>query len=181
MRRHISATGTGFEKSSYSLQYSQERLQRRMGIMWASTGCWVEARPHPIMRHSFNRVSPNPRALRPRVPLVIFLIYPDLGRKCTPAPAYSIPRAVLLKGLRTGCRNKDFARAAVRSASPRHTGNTAFHSCVTFQSGHTLTVRGPSTFRRTNETKFKGGASSCPPRRKGISSPRHHLRFVSTC
>src|ERR1700676_1985797 len=117
MRRHISATGTGFEKSSYSLQYSQERLQRRMGIIWASTGCWAEARPHPIMRHSFNRVSPNRRARRTRVPLVIFLIYPDLPRKCTPRPAHSIPRAFLLKGLRLDCGNEGLSRvAAMRDA-----------------------------------------------------------------
>ena len=32
------SSGTGFEKSSYSLQYVQERLQRRMGMMCAMIG-----------------------------------------------------------------------------------------------------------------------------------------------
>ena len=33
-----SSIGTGFEKSSYSLQYVQERLQRRIGMMCAMIG-----------------------------------------------------------------------------------------------------------------------------------------------
>ena len=32
------SAGTGFEKSSYSLQYVQDRLQRRIGMMCAITG-----------------------------------------------------------------------------------------------------------------------------------------------
>jgi hypothetical protein len=32
-RQSISAVGTGLETLSYSLQYAQERLQRRIGIM----------------------------------------------------------------------------------------------------------------------------------------------------
>ena len=34
----MTSSGTGFEKSSYSLQYVQERLQRRMGMMCAMIG-----------------------------------------------------------------------------------------------------------------------------------------------
>ena len=43
MRRYISSSGTGFEKSSYSLQYVHARLQRRIGMMCASSGWSVEA------------------------------------------------------------------------------------------------------------------------------------------
>src|ERR1700733_1427238 len=43
--------GTGFEKSSYSLQYVQERLQRRIGIMCAMIGWLVLAVP---LARSFN-------------------------------------------------------------------------------------------------------------------------------
>ena len=45
-------TGTGFEKSSYSLQYVQERLQRRVGTIWASTGWSVERMPLASISHS---------------------------------------------------------------------------------------------------------------------------------
>src|SRR5437763_324647 len=37
------SVGTGLEKSSYSLQYSHARLQRRIGIIWASRGWSVGA------------------------------------------------------------------------------------------------------------------------------------------
>jgi hypothetical protein len=40
MRRIISSVGTGFEKSSNSLQYLQARLQRRVTTTWASMG-WL--------------------------------------------------------------------------------------------------------------------------------------------
>ena len=49
MRRNMVSIGTGFEKSSYSLQYSQARLQRRMGMMWASSGCSEERNPQAIL------------------------------------------------------------------------------------------------------------------------------------
>src|SRR3984885_10238663 len=42
-RRYISSIGTGFEKSSNSLQYVHARLQRRIGMMCASNGWSVEA------------------------------------------------------------------------------------------------------------------------------------------
>src|SRR5271157_4106788 len=49
-RRNISSVGTGFEKSSYSLQYSQARLQRRVGMICASSGWSVEANAAAIIR-----------------------------------------------------------------------------------------------------------------------------------
>lgn len=48
MRRSISSTGTGSEKSSYSLQYVHERLHRRMGTICAMYGWPVEASALPI-------------------------------------------------------------------------------------------------------------------------------------
>src|SRR6185369_9259681 len=44
MRRNMVSSGTGFEKSSYSLQYSQARMQRRMGMMCASNGWSVDTK-----------------------------------------------------------------------------------------------------------------------------------------
>ena len=41
--------GTGLETSSYSLQYAQERLQRRMGMMCTCTGWSFETTPLPII------------------------------------------------------------------------------------------------------------------------------------
>ena len=52
MRRSISSTGTGSETLSYSLQYAQERLQKRMGTICAMTGCRVEASAWPTMASS---------------------------------------------------------------------------------------------------------------------------------
>src|ERR1022692_951675 len=46
---------TGLEKSSYSLQYSQARLQRRIGIMCANTGWSVETSPLAIIFNSRSR------------------------------------------------------------------------------------------------------------------------------
>src|ERR1017187_2512094 len=46
---------TGLEKSSYSLQYSQARLQRRIGMMCANTGWSVETSPLAIIFNSRSR------------------------------------------------------------------------------------------------------------------------------
>lgn len=63
MRAYISSIGTGLLVLSYSLQYPQSRLQRRMGMMCASTGCLVSAKADAIMRHSRVRLC---TALKPR-------------------------------------------------------------------------------------------------------------------
>jgi hypothetical protein len=42
MRFFISASGTGSDVLSYSLQYPHARLQRRIGMMWASRVCLVD-------------------------------------------------------------------------------------------------------------------------------------------
>ena len=55
MRLFMTSSGTGLEKSSYSLQYSQERLQRRMGMMCARIGWSVEASPLAIIFNSRSR------------------------------------------------------------------------------------------------------------------------------
>src|SRR5581483_3167676 len=55
MRRSISPIGTGLETSAYSLQYAQARLQRRMGTIWAITGCRVEASAWPTRASSRTR------------------------------------------------------------------------------------------------------------------------------
>ena len=47
-RWNMVSVGTGWETSSNSLQYSQARLQRRIGMMWASSGWSVDARPFTI-------------------------------------------------------------------------------------------------------------------------------------
>ncbi len=52
IRRFIVSSGTGLEKSSYSLQYLQARLQRRMGMMCAMMGWSVEANPLAIILNS---------------------------------------------------------------------------------------------------------------------------------
>src|SRR3989338_694596 len=51
IRRNSSAVGTGGEKSSYSLQYAQERLQRRIGIKCTSKGWPVWSNPQAIRDH----------------------------------------------------------------------------------------------------------------------------------
>jgi len=50
-RLNMTSVGTGFEKSSNSLQYLQARLQRRMGMIWASSGCSGERNPQAILLH----------------------------------------------------------------------------------------------------------------------------------
>src|SRR2546430_8463664 len=55
-RWNMLSVGAGLEKSSYSLQYSQARLQRRIGIMCARRGCSVETRARTTSR--------TPRMLR---------------------------------------------------------------------------------------------------------------------
>src|SRR5271157_4671016 len=54
-RRFMVSSGIGLEKSSYSLQYLQARLQRRIGMMCAITGWSVEATPLAIMMISRTR------------------------------------------------------------------------------------------------------------------------------
>src|SRR6266851_5610832 len=58
-RRFISSIGTGFDTWSYSLQYPQSRLQRRIGIMCTNTGCLVESSALPIIFSSRARVRKN--------------------------------------------------------------------------------------------------------------------------
>src|SRR5271157_5172428 len=55
MRRFIVSSAMGLEKSSNSLQYVHERLQRRMGIMGAITGWSVETNPLAIIFNSRSR------------------------------------------------------------------------------------------------------------------------------
>src|SRR5690242_19548855 len=65
MRRSISSTGTGSEALSYSLQYAQERLQKRIGTICAITTCRVEASARPTMPSSRSlRVADLMRLLR---------------------------------------------------------------------------------------------------------------------
>jgi hypothetical protein len=52
IRPIITSFGTGGEKSSYSLQYVQDRLQRRMGIIWAMMGWSVPSAPFKTKRLS---------------------------------------------------------------------------------------------------------------------------------
>src|SRR5436190_4679432 len=49
IRRNMISVGTGLEKSSYSLQYLQARLQRRMGMICASSGWSVERNAPAIL------------------------------------------------------------------------------------------------------------------------------------
>src|SRR5580692_5066137 len=65
------SVATGFEKSSYSLQYVQDKLQRRMGMMWAITGWSVDATPRTIIRHSRARRFSARRSLQNLNPLVL--------------------------------------------------------------------------------------------------------------
>ncbi len=52
IRLIMTSVGTGGEKSSYSLQYVQDRLQRRMGIMCAMMGWSVPSAPRTTRRLS---------------------------------------------------------------------------------------------------------------------------------
>src|SRR5258708_7838128 len=63
MRRSISAVGTGGDMSSYSLQYLQARLQRRIGMTCAAIGCEVDASAFTARRNS--------RALRPHLARIV--------------------------------------------------------------------------------------------------------------
>src|SRR4051812_37431362 len=53
--RYISSSGTGFEWSSYSLQYAHARLQRRIGMICACTTWSVETSPFTIIFASRRR------------------------------------------------------------------------------------------------------------------------------
>src|SRR6266436_6321564 len=66
-RFFISGSGTGFEKSSNSLQYVQARLHCRIGMMCTRMGCFVEASAFPIIRNSRARVRANRSPRRSRV------------------------------------------------------------------------------------------------------------------
>src|SRR5215813_4131983 len=48
IRRLTVSRGTGSEVLSYSLQYLQDRLQRRIGTRCARIGCFVESNPREI-------------------------------------------------------------------------------------------------------------------------------------
>src|SRR5215475_8077578 len=48
IRRLTVSSGTGSEVLSYSLQYLQDRLQRRIGTRCARIGCFVESNPRDI-------------------------------------------------------------------------------------------------------------------------------------
>src|SRR4030095_2675459 len=77
IRPSISAVGTGFEKSSYSLQYAHERLQRRMGMICASTGCFGDFNALAIIRASRTRRL-TARTLRLKATTFMdFLLYRD--------------------------------------------------------------------------------------------------------
>src|SRR5438034_2798556 len=76
MRRSISAVGTGGDVSSYSLQYLQARLHRRIGMICAAMGWLVDARAfaarlnsRAFRAHSIRRLlhvgARMPMALRP--------------------------------------------------------------------------------------------------------------------
>jgi hypothetical protein len=56
MRRSMVSTGTGFDVESYSLQYAQVRLQRRVGMMCAMTGWSVDTTPRQIILNSRARL-----------------------------------------------------------------------------------------------------------------------------
>jgi hypothetical protein len=58
-RRFISSSGTGFDTSSYSLQYPQSRLQRRIGMMCTRKGCFVDTSAFPIFNTSRVRERTN--------------------------------------------------------------------------------------------------------------------------
>jgi hypothetical protein len=51
----MTAVGTGGEKSSYSLQYVQDRLHLRIGIMWAMMGWSFPNPPFTMVLSSRSR------------------------------------------------------------------------------------------------------------------------------
>src|ERR1700732_2735716 len=75
-RSNMVSVGTGLEKSSYSLQYSQARLQRRIGIMCASRGGSGEnsARKTPRVPRTVRNMDFKRRRKIVRVEGIIFLI-----------------------------------------------------------------------------------------------------------
>src|SRR5206468_12164109 len=50
MRSSITSIGTGSLVLSYSLQYVQDRLHRRIGTICTNTGCFVEAKARIVCR-----------------------------------------------------------------------------------------------------------------------------------
>ncbi len=66
-RFFISSSGTGFEKSSNSLQYVHARLHCRIGMMCTRMGCFVDTSAFPIIFSSRARVRMNRSRLRNRV------------------------------------------------------------------------------------------------------------------
>src|SRR5208337_2507196 len=78
-RSFISCSGTGLDTSSYSLQYVQSRLQRRIGMMCTRIGCLVSVSAFPIIHSSCRRVFAKRKRFRMRVfagafPLFLFCV-----------------------------------------------------------------------------------------------------------
>jgi len=113
IRRSISSVGTGLEKSSNSLQYVQERLQRRVGIIWASTGCRVESSPFAIIFHSRSRLCAKSSRLRN----FLFVVIRDWKRW---ENAQTCPRkdATISKGVRARNPKSANGRRAAAFGSP---------------------------------------------------------------
>src|SRR5262245_54165478 len=72
IRRLTVSIATGSEVLSYSLQYLQDRLQRRIGTMCARIGCFVESNPRDMNLAS--RISAENFFMKNRLSLLFFLI-----------------------------------------------------------------------------------------------------------
>jgi hypothetical protein len=86
-RFFISSSGTGFEKSSNSLQYVQARLHCRMGMMCTRMGCFVDTNAFPIILSSRARVRMNRSRFRSRVFGLARTTFVSSAMKDTESPA----------------------------------------------------------------------------------------------
>ena len=100
-RRSISAIGTGADTASYSLQYAQARLQRRIGTICASIGWSLERIERANIRASRSR-RPTPRSRRRgtrqifpqcRIPISVYAAARGSFRE---QPAPPVPRVAFL-------------------------------------------------------------------------------------
>src|SRR5580693_300195 len=102
-RFFISSGGTGFDTLSYSLQYPQSRLHRRIGMMCTKTGCLVEASALAIIFSSRARVRRNLRRRSSNTSALAFAAFVSSGMNSASSPRlqlYTTPQFPLPLRLR---------------------------------------------------------------------------------
>src|SRR5580658_1817131 len=85
-RFFISTSGTGFDTLSYSLQYPQSKLHRRIGMMCTKIGCFVDASALAIIFSSRTRVRRNRRRRSRSTSALAFTVFVSSGMNSANSP-----------------------------------------------------------------------------------------------